>query len=404
MKVWIVNQYALPPTQSGGTRHFSLAKGLRDEGIEVEIIASSRNYLSGAEIPEAAGGEQTFDGVSYTFLKSWQLPLLTGRGGRLGAMLAFAITLRAHLKARSDSPGVVLGSAPTLFVALVAYWEARRRGVPFVLEVRDIWPQTLIDLGGYSPSHPGVLLFGMIERFLYKRADHIITLLPYAGHHIAAHGGEPDSVTWIPNGIDLGLAGPVRPTKRTPERPFVVKYVGAQGLANALDAVLDAADLLQRHHGERFQFVMVGDGHEKERLRHRAAAEGIRTVAFQPAVPKAEVYDHLAAADALIVNMNPGSLYRFGISFNKLYDYLAAGRPVVFGSAAVNDPIAEAGAGLCVPANDAEALVGAIEQLAAMTPMEREAMGARGRAYVEANHDMKKLAQRLAGVFREVSA
>jgi glycosyltransferase involved in cell wall biosynthesis len=179
-------------------------------------------------------------------------------------------------------------------------------------------------------------------------------------------------------------------------------YAGAHGPANALDAVLDAAGTLERRQPGRFRFLFVGDGHDKPRLQSRAAAEGLHQVRFLDPVPKAEIYDLMAHADALVVNMNRGNLYRFGISFNKLYDYLAVGRPVVSGTDAANDPIAEAGAGITVPANDPGALATALEQLAAATPAERAAMGARGRAFVAEHHDIERLAERFDEVLHAV--
>jgi len=180
----------------------------------------------------------------------------------------------------------------------------------------------------------------------------------------------------------------------------VVMYAGAHGPANALDAILDAAAMLERRQPGRFRFELIGDGHDKPRLRQRAKAERFDSVVFRDAVPKAEVYPLLENADALIANMNAGALYRSGISLNKLYDYLAVGRPVVFGADVANNPVVEADAGITVPPNDAGALALAVERLAALSPAEREAIGARGRAYVESHHDVARLAARFADVVR----
>jgi glycosyltransferase involved in cell wall biosynthesis len=186
------------------------------------------------------------------------------------------------------------------------------------------------------------------------------------------------------------------------EGEFVVMYAGAHGPANALDAILDAAARLERRQPGRFRFVLVGDGHDKPRLERRAEREGLDSVVFLQPVPKAEIYALLAGADALVVNMNPGALYQTGISFNKLYDYLAVARPIVAGSDAADDPVALAGAGLTVPANDGDALAAGLEQVASLSPGEREALGARGRAFVQEHHDIDRLAEEYAAVLRSL--
>jgi glycosyltransferase involved in cell wall biosynthesis len=395
VKVWIVNQYALPPSASGGTRHYSLARALRERGTQVEIFCSTRNYLTGAPIAEA--GTRDCAGVSFTFVDTGGAQAVGRRAGRLATMLGFARGFRRAARGRRDQPDVIVGSTPSPIGAWVAAREARRRRVPFVLEVRDLWPRTLVDVGGLPRWHPAVWVFAALERALYRRADRIVTLLPLAEQHIRALYPAAAPVTWVPNGVDLRLVqggGTGSSAPDPADGTFTVMYAGAHGPANALDAVLDAAAVLERRRPGRFQFLLVGDGHDKPRLQSRATSEGLHHVRFHDPVPKADIYRHMARADALVVNMNRGNLYRFGISFNKLYDYLAVGRPVVSGTDAANDPVAEAGAGITVPANDPEALAAALERLASATPAERAAMGARGQAFVAEHHDIERLAAR----------
>ncbi|HKU60777.1 MAG TPA: glycosyltransferase family 4 protein [Gemmatimonadales bacterium] len=398
MKVWIVNQYALPPSASGGTRHYSLARALASRGIEVEIFCSTRNYLTGSTI--AAPGTRDCAGVRFTFVDAGRAPAVGRRSGRLAGMLGFARGFRALARRRTGEARLIVGSTPSPIGAWAASSEARRRRVPFVLEVRDLWPRTLLDVGRLPRWHPAVGVFGALERALYRRADRIVTLLPLAERHIRTVLPAAAPITWIPNGVDLRLLPPATEPQPRAAGEFLVLYAGAHGPANALDAVLDAAGRLERRRPGGFRFVLVGDGHDKPRLRARAEAESLDSVVFLDPVPKAEVYGLMAGADALIVNMNRGNLYRFGISFNKLYDYLAVGRPIVSGTDAANDPVADAGAGITVPANDPEALAGAVERLAATPSAERAAMGARGRAFVEAYHDIERLAERFGDVLR----
>ena len=407
MKVWIINQFIAPLSKARGTRHWSLARRIARRGHRVTLVGWDRDGSGG---PDSPPPDEQEDGVRFDPV---QLPTLAA-GGRTWQraldMVRYARSLRRHLREKREPPDVIVGSTPTLFTAFIAYREARGRSVPFVLEVRDIWPQTLIDLGGYARWHPGVAFLGILERYLYRNADHVVTLLPGAGEHIERRGGDARRVTWIPNGIDFELMGDPKPLDaaagfgRDSGRPFLVVYAGAHGLANALDAVLDAAALLEERAPGAFRFDFIGKGHRKDQLVARAQEEGIGNVAFHPPVPKREIYAHLAGADALVVNMNEGSLYRFGISFNKLFDYLAVGRPIVFGAAAMNDPVQESGGGNSVPANDPEAMARALEQLAAMPPSERDAMGARGHDFVREHHDFDQLGSDLADLLEGLVA
>src|SRR5262249_38045981 len=193
---------------------------------------------------------------------------------------------------------------------------------------------------------------GGIETVLYYKSSHIVTLLPFAQRYMAKRGVNPEKITYIPNGIDLdSFPAPKAP----PDRPvFSIVYAGAHGLANGLDVILEAARLVQQAPSSRpIVFRLIGSGPEKARLQEIARQRKIENVQFEPARPKTEVYTALADADAFVVNLRNSPLYQYGISLNKIYEYLAAGRPTIIASNAANNPVAEAGAGEVVPADDA---------------------------------------------------
>jgi glycosyltransferase involved in cell wall biosynthesis len=299
------------------------------------------------------------------------------------------------------TPDIVLASSPHPFAALAGARLASRHNAGFVLEIRDLWPQTLIDVGRVTASHPLIRLLVVLERWLYRRADAIVTLLPKASEHIAEKGGEPARVAWLPNGVDLTLTPP--PGRRSATEPLVVMYAGAHGQANALHLLLDAALMLQNAGitNERIRFRLVGGGTEKDALRERARAEGLRNVVFEPSVPKNEIFRVLAEADAFVIPIPALALYRYGVSPNKLFDYLAAGRPIILASTIQDTPVSLAGAGLLVPPTG-EAIARAATELLALSPGERHALGERGRAYVESNFDLAEIAQRLERIFDSV--
>jgi glycosyltransferase involved in cell wall biosynthesis len=226
-------------------------------------------------------------------------------------------------------------------------------------------------------------------------------MLPKVHEYMASRGLDPRKLTIVPNGIALDewarAPEPLDPATRQALQAAraagraIVGYAGAHGMPNALDTLLDAARLLR---DEPFQFVLVGDGHEKQRLAERARAEGLANVELLPAIPKARIPSFLAAIDIAYIGWQRLSLYRFGIAPNKLMDYMMAGCAVLHAVAAGNDPVAEAGCGLTVEPESSAAVAEGLRRLAATPLAERRALGARGRAYVLARHAYPVLAER----------
>lgn len=395
MRVWIVNHHATPPSEPGGTRHHSLARELVRRSHDVTVLSSSFNHATGKQISGTKGHLSTraeFDGVSFLILLT---PGYRGRIARFWNMLVFALQVWCRIGTRGmRKPDVVVGSSLTLFAALSAARLARHFGVPFVLEIRDLWPQTLIDMG-MGPYHPAVLVFGVIERYLYGNADEIVTLLPNAAEYISSRGAGGTEITWIPNGVDVHSIPFLPPT---PHEVFTVVYAGSHGLSDALDPVLDAAIILQKRAPGRFRFRFIGDGPCKDGLRHRVQTDHIVNVVFEDPVPKLKIIPKLLEADAFIIAMKKTDLYRYGISPNKLHDYMAAGRPTVVAGTVHNNPVADAAAGITVPPEDPHAMAEAVETLADMSLEDRRSMGLRARKYIEHHHDFAVLAQRLEGV------
>lgn len=401
MNIWIVNQYAVPATAVGGTRHQSLARHLRALGHDVAIIASDRNLWT--KSVQRAGHDAALESVAGVPFYWIAMPVgsdtLLGRGAD---MVRFAVkVLRASFPEAMGTPDAVIGSTPNHFVALAAMWLARRKRCPFVLEVRDLWPQTLIDLGRLSAHHPGVKLFSLLERTLYRRADAVLSLLPSSLDYIAARRGRADGIHWLPNGIDLDM---VNASEAPIHETFEVMYVGAHGMANGMDSLLETARIVQTRGGSpRVHFRFVGDGPVKAELMERAREWGLRDVTFEAAIPKNCIHRAMAKADAFIVTLKDAPLYRWGVSLNKLYDYLAVGRPIVFGADTPHNPVLEADAGIVTPPEDAEAMAAAVLELAAMPAQARMRLGRNGRAFVARHHDNRALAKELERILCELT-
>ncbi len=282
MKIWIVNHYAVPDSDPGGTRHFSFARRLRAMGHEPAIIASSFSHFGAQErFPGSIDPSKVEELAGVPFLWIHASPYNGNSGGRVKNMLEFYRGVKAQAPKKLFRPDVIIGSNAHLFAVLAASQMAKRFRVPFVFEVRDLWPESLVDLAGYPRNGPVVRVLSGLEKHLYKKATKIITLLKESGEYIEARGGD-GKVVWIPNGIDLDYVPEQMPP--IPDGPFTALYAGSHGPANGLDVLLDAAKL-----APSVQFCLIGQGSEKSRLIGRVEKEGIKNVRFEDPVPKSQI-------------------------------------------------------------------------------------------------------------------
>ena len=402
--VWFVNQYAGSPHHGMEFRHYEIGRELAAMGHTVVLISGSRSHLFVQ--PPTTAGTYTFEnvlGLTYCWVKipDYQRAVSFRRVVNMFAFMARLFRLPLN---RLPAPDAIVVSSPSLFPILPAEVWSRKLGARLVFEVRDVWPLTLQELGGLSSVHPLIALLSWFEKRAYRVADAVVSVLPATHSHLASRGMTPSKLTIIPNGVGaevlMQVPGPVptRVQEATRRHPFNVGFVGTLGTANALDALIGAARLLSN---EEIGFVLVGQGSDEERL--RAMASDLDNVSFTGPVPKGDVPATLEAFDLCYLGFHRSPLYRFGISPNKLFDYMAAARPIILAAAAANDPIRDADCGLTVEPDDAEALAGAILALKAQTPVERHRLGANGRAYVERAHSYARLAQRYLGVLTETA-
>lgn len=403
MNIWLINHHALPPTEGGGTRHYSHARELIRRGHQVEIVACSFQHLRHEHMaisPGCVWERQICDGVPFTWIRA--LGYRANSLPRIINMLQFANRVRAVGWAKGlQKPHLVLGSSPHPFAALAAERCAARFGVPFILEIRDVWPYVLTEVGGYSERHPFIQLVDRVMRYLYRRAARIVMFSGSSTSLLARSGADPSKIVWIPNGVDLQLY----PAPSSPKdgSQFTVTYLGAHNQWNSLDAVLDAAKLLSQDGRQDVLFRFVGDGVDRQRLIERARKEGIANVRFDAPVPKKQVPQLLHDSDALIINSRKDGVSKNWMSYNKIYDYLAAGRPIVFGCCASDNPVKDSGAGISVEADNPAELARAVALLASQPAEVRWEYGMRGRQYVEQNYSVAKLVDRFEQLALEVT-
>ncbi len=397
-QVWILNHYALEPGGAGGTRHYHLAVNLPAYGWQATVIAASVELNSGRQ--RLAAHErlrlERFNDVPFLWIRT---PEYQGNGiGRVLNMLmyTFRVLLPGYTK-KLHRPDVIVGSSVHPLAALAGALLARRHKVPFVFEVRDLWPQTLIDLGRLKERSFITWLLRRLEQRLYREAGRIVVLLPHADDYIVPLGISAEKIVWIPNGVDLSAFSVADQLQRSGKKPFVLMYFGAHGQANGLDNVLRAMQLVAEQEScEAIKLRMIGDGPLKSELMQLAREFGLDNVSFEPPVPKEAIPELAAEADAFVFNLIDAPVFRFGISSNKLFDFMAGARPIIFCSDAANNPVEDAHAGITVLPGDPAALARAILTVSRMSIEDRQQMGRSARRYVEEEHDFSRLAGRLA--------
>ena len=396
--LWIVNHYAKDPSNPGGTRHFSLAKYIKPHGWETTLITSSIPSPKHNQFIPHAHHCQTVQEVN--FLRLSTLSYSKNDIFRLLNMLHFAKKALKTPKYLEKKPDCIIGSTIHPFAALSGYILAKRLKVPFIYEVRDLWPKTLIDMKAFSPRHPLCLIFQWIEKTLAIRASHIISVLPYANEYFHKYAISSEKITWIPNGIDFEYTSPS--LLKENDEFFNVYYLGAHGRANNLDNLLDAMSLLKDSH-PFIRLHCIGDGPEKKRLEARALTEGLANVIFHPAIAKNKLPEYYKKANAFIFNLKKLDVFKFGISANKLFDYMAAARPIIFCCNAKNNLIAKSNSGLSVEAENPNALANALIYLAEMPYEKKQNMGQQALDYVKKHHDYKNLSSQLLDILNTLS-
>jgi glycosyltransferase involved in cell wall biosynthesis len=390
--IWIINQYAGSRLHGMEFRHYYLAKALLKLGHKPFIISGSYSHLFKAQ--PSVMGDYTFekiDGIDYCWVKVPPYERSVS-AGRVMNMLRFMLALRSFPVNDLEDPDAIIVSSPSLFPVKRAHKWSKRFGAKLFFEVRDIWPLTLRELGNLSSFHPLIMLMQHFENYAYRNADKVVSLLPNAEEHMQKHGMKPGKFAVIPNGIDLEEVSRTEPLdeaigSKIPSDIFTVGYAGTFGIANAIDVLVEAARLLRN---EPVQFLLVGTGDQEQRL--RKLAEGLPNIIFTGAVKKTQMQSMLAHFDACYIGLKSEPLFRFGVSPNKLFDYMYAAKPIVYSIDSGNRPVDDAQCGISVKSEDPQAVAAAIMRLYSLPAEERRRMGDNGRTYVLKHHTFEMIA------------
>lgn len=402
-RVLYVSQYFVSADQPGGVRHWQHTRALARAGHEVTVVTSFVQHKERA-VPERYAGRKMVHEVEDD-LDVWRTYSTPGYGRDLRSRVASYGTFAwwsALASTRVKRPDVVVASSPSLPSAAAAAALARARGARFVLEVRDLWPDSAIAMGLVRDRRT-IAVARALESYCYRRADRIVALTEGIRDGMIDQGVSPAKITLITNGVDLEIGADAAPPADAgvPDDAFVAMYVGAHGTYSSLETVLDAADRLRDLPEARV--VLVGGGDRKPALVEEAARRGLPNVVFVDSVPKREVPSWLARADVCLLPYQDNPLFA-GALPNKAFDYLGAAKPIVAAAPAgeLTAMVERAGCGVAVPPEDGEALAGAIRALAADREGARR-MGDAGRAYALEHYDRATLAARFVAVVESLA-
>ena len=402
--VLLIHQGFTMPNEPGGTRHFELGCGAAKAGYQVTVIASDISYITGAsasddnkltlEVPE-----------SFTVLRARTGKTIHGTFiGRLFSLVSFAAS--SFFKAlRVGRVDVVMGTSPPIFQALSACLVAALRRRPFLLEIRDLWPDFIIDMG-FLKNPFLISCSRRLEGFLYSRATHVLVNSPAYVDYLMQKDIPKDKITLVPNGVDPAMFDPssdgggVRKKLRLNGK-FVVVYAGAVGPANDLDLLLEAAAQLKPD--SLIHILIVGDGKERKRLQAEAETQSLDNVSFAGPQPKHEMGNYLACADACVAILQNIEMFRMTYP-NKVFDYMAAGRPVVVAiDGVIREVVETARAGIFSKPGDAASLADAIRFLAGHQK-ESQAMSRNGRRFVETYFNRSMHTQQFLAVLQKMTS
>lgn len=398
--VWIINQFAGTPTSGWGERHFYFSEYWIKKGYEVKIISGSYNHVFN-NLPHAPNkyNYEDVDGRTFCWVK---VPVYKGQSiKRFWSMMVFAWRCLFLSAKDLGKPDYIVVSSMPIFPILTGHRLKKKfNAKKLIFEIRDLWPLTPMYLAGYKKSHPFIMLLAWVEKFGYKKSDYIVSLLPKADEYINKISEKPEKFKYIPNGLSADqlkdVALPEEVTKDIPKDKFVIGYTGTIGLANALEFFVDAAGLLKDQ--KDIHFVVVGDGYLKAELVETSKDFG--NITFISKIKKNQVQNMLNFFDICFVGRNDTPLFSHGVSANKFFDYMLAGKPILDSNNYIKDPVEMSGCGIIVKPDSAETIKDGILQLKAMTPEQRAAMGAKGTAYVKEFHSIENLADLYTELFQ----
>ena len=412
MKILYVSQYFPPEMGAPAARASELAQHWAQAGHDVSVLTGFPNHPTGVVPAEWQGRlhrlvhKEKIGGVDV--FRTWLWPLPNRKAHeRMRNYASFCVS--AALRGLAlPRPDVIIASSPQLLVGLSGWWIAFARQIPLVFEVRDLWPESLTAVGVGDEDSLLHRALAAVAKFLYQRSDRIVVVTPAFKEHLVRRWRVPaEKIAIVENGVETDLFAPAAAAANHAlrrelgaEANFLVCYIGTMGMAHGLETLLDAAAQLQRQKSNA-QFLLVGEGAEKERIKNRAQAFGLANVSFLDQQPREKIPAFISASDACLVLLKKTDIFKTVIP-TKMLEFMSCARPVIVGvDGQARQIIEDAGAGLVIEPENSAALVGAIQQLSANRELGMT-MGQKGREHIQQQFSRGRTAEKYLQVLRRV--
>jgi len=414
MKILYVSQYFPPEMGAPAARAAELSRHWAAAGHDVTVLTGFPNHPTGVIPPEyrdkfrrLVAHEQT-NGVNV--IRTWLLPFPNRKAHeRMLNYSSFCISA-ASTGLFLSRPDVVIATSPQLLVGLSGWWLARWKRVPFVFEVRDLWPESLAAVGMGENDSLLHRSLAKIAGFLYRHADRIVVVTPAFEEHLVEHWNVPrEKISVIENGVETQLFAPEPFGGETgsnlrreldAEEKFVVSYIGTMGMAHGLETIIAAAVQLRATNPE-VVFLMLGEGAAKQRIASLARERGLSNLRFVDQQPRERIPAYISASDACLVLLKKTDLFKTVIP-TKMLEFMSCARPVILGvDGQARAILEEARAGLVIEPENSDALVNAIRYLAANREEARE-LGQNGRAHILRRFSRPQTAERYIRVLEHM--
>lgn len=376
MKIWIVNHYAIPPAFGGLNRHYYFSREFRKKGIETRIFSSGKihntdiNMTKNSELYKIVD----CDGVEYTFVKTSDYK---GNGiKRMFSFLQFPYNVLRTMKKffKTEKPDVIYASSPELFATWVACSFAKKNKIPIVVEIRDLWPESIVELTRFTRKNPIIKILYAMERKIYEKADRIIFTFEGGKDYITEkgwdtkHGGKIniEKVCYVNNGVDLEQYKKDKEENSIEDEVldrkdlFKVVYTGSVRRTNCIWMLVEAARKLQDSGNEKCAIVIYGDGTEKESLIKKSEEYGLKNIFFRGRVDRKFIPGILSRSDLNVFVGENDSMNRYGLSLNKMFDYMASGKPILTSVKSNYDNVTKYNCGIVLESNDINSIYNGI--------------------------------------------
>lgn len=412
VKILYLSQYFPPEMGAPAARASELARHWARAGHEVSVLTGFPNHPTGVVPPEWRSRlrrltfHEKIDGINV--FRTWLWPLPNRKAHeRMRNYASFCIS--AALRGLTlPRPDVIIASSPQLLVGLSGWWLAFSRQIPFVFEVRDLWPESLVAVGAGREGSMLHTVLGKIAGFLYEHANLIVVVTPAFKDHLIERWRVPSGkIAVVENGVETDLFVPASAdTISEPRRQlradsrYLVCYIGTMGMAHGLETLLAAAEQLRGTHPEVL-FLLIGEGAEKERIQSLARSRGLSNVQFMDQQPREKIPALISASDACLVLLKKTDVFKTVIP-TKMLEFMACARPVILGvEGQARQIVEDSAAGLVVEPENAAALAAAIDQLIA-NPALGPALGKKGREFIVKNFSRAHTAEKYIAVLQRM--